>query len=148
MRERFRHPRVRRLASLLIAVAFAACDDSTGPGGGAWFEGVWTAVRANNTALPFRSDRGVLVRDLVVTLRADSTKPSTFYLSGSTTTLSGSVIDNTGSRVVAVTSTDQTVSVYAGPTPTIGQLQVTFTRKADTLVIPSYSGAEFKLVRR
>jgi hypothetical protein len=150
MRARALENRIRcLLCTVLLSATIAACSDSSsGPEGGAWYDGTWSAVRANNLALPYRSDRGVLVRDLVVTLHADTTKPSSLYLNGSTTTLTGSVIDNTSTRIVTVTSTDQTVRVYALPTSTIGQLDVTFTRKGDTLVIPSYSGAEFKLVRR
>jgi hypothetical protein len=141
--------RIRLTVGTLAAGASLACSDSgSGPNGGAWWEGTWTAVRANNAPMPFRSDRGVVVRDVVVTLRSDTTQASTFYSAGTITTLSGSTVDNTSTRTVKVTPDVQTVSVFAPPTSTIGQLQVTFTRKADTLVIPSYSGAEFKLVRR
>lgn len=76
------------------------------------------------------------------------TQASTFYVAGSTTTLSGSVVDNTSTRTVKVTPSGETVNIYAGPTATIGQLQLSFTQKGDTLVLPNYSGAQFKLIRR
>ena len=133
---------------MLLGATLAACGDSSGPNGGEWWEGTWSAVRANNTAMPFRSDRGVFVRDLVVTLRADTTQPSTFYSAGTITTTVQGTVDNTSTRTVKVTPASETVTLYAPPTDKIGQLQLTLTRKADTLVVPSYAGAEFKLVRR
>jgi hypothetical protein len=141
--------RIRCVAGSLLVGASLACGDSgSGPNGGQWWEGTWTAVRANNAAMPFRSDRGVVVRDLVVTLRADTTQPSTFYSAGTIFTSVQGTVDNTSTRTVKVTPANENVSIYAPPTSSIGQLQITLTRKSDTLVVPSYAGAEFKLIRR
>ena len=134
--------------SMIVGAMLSACGDSSGPNGGEWWEGTWGAVRANNTSMPFRSDRGVFVRELVVTLNADTTRASTFYSAGTITTQTNGTVDNTSTRSVKVTPASESVSLYAPPTDKIGQLQLTLTRKGDTLVVPSYAGAEFKLVRR
>ncbi len=145
-----RKPAIRfaLVASTLSATLAAACNDSTAPAesGRAWWEGTWIAVRGNDQPLPFSSARETVVREIVLILNADSTKPSKF-LSNGTRTESFRIIENPVDRTVQITPTDTNLRLYDGPKATIGQLDLTFRRLGDTLLLPSYSAGQFKLVR-
>jgi hypothetical protein len=137
------------LLALIIAATLAACGDASGPEGGGreWWEGAWVAVQANNAPLPFvNAARGTTVREMVLVLNRDTTATSTFSSSG-TYTANGRAVEDPVTRRVRVTPAADSVQVYDGPTATAGQLQLTFRRRADTLVLANYSGGEFKLVR-
>jgi hypothetical protein len=140
-----------RLAVIVLALAasLVSCSDSgTDPvDDGRWWVGSWNAVRGNDLPLPFRTTRSS-VREIVVLLERDSTALSTFVSNGTRTTTSNQTFEDPVARVVRVTPGVDTVSIYDGPTATIGQLALTFFRRGDTLVLPSYRGGEFKFVRR
>lgn len=135
------------LGVLALSVAAVSCSEATGPGSGAWFEGTWLAVRANNAPLPFRDRLGGSVRELALTLRSDTTRASSFISNG-TAFFNFRENENPVNRTVKVTAFAESVSVYDGPKSNTGQLELTFRRAGDTLVLASYQGGAFKLVRR
>lgn len=131
----------------MSVAAITACSESNaGPNGATWYDGIWLAVRANDAPLPYRDRLGGSVREMVVTLRADSTRPSTFITNG-TAFYNNRENENPVVRTVKVTAGADTVFVYDGPKSNIGQLALTFRRKGDTLVLSNYQGGEFKLRR-
>ncbi len=140
-------PRVLITAAVFGVVASVACSESSaGPNGAAWYEGTWLAVRANNAPLPYRDRLGGSVREMVLTLRADSTQASSFITNG-TAYYSFRENENPVNRAVKVTAGIDSVFVYDGPKSSIGQLALTFKRKGDTIVLSSYPSGEFKLHR-
>lgn len=148
-----RGPIARLVQRCLIAVAVTggaastACSESNaGPNGATWYDGTWLAVRANNAPLPYRDRLGGSVREMVVTLRADSTQPSAFITNG-TAYYSFRENENPVVRTVKITAGRDSVFVYDGPKANIGQLALTFRRKGDTLVLSNYQSGEFKLTR-
>ena len=136
------------VAALLLATLVGGCNDSTGPvaGGRTWWEGTWIAVKGNNQALPFSSARETTVREIVLILDADSTKPSRFISNG-TRVENFRVLEDPVDRNVKVIPTDTSFRLYDGPKATIGQLDLTFRRLGDTLVLASYSAGQFKFVK-
>ena len=140
--------RIVVLGAALVA-GLVSCGDSTAPApDNEWWVGSWSAVRANELPLPFRTSRNT-VREIVVRLEADSTALSTFVSNGTRTTTNFTILEDPVARIVKVTTAaEDSVSIYDGPKETIGQLAITFQRLGDTLVLPSYRGGEFKFVRK
>ena len=143
--------RLVKLALVAFVVAGAgastACSDSSaGPEGATWYDGTWLAVRANNAPLPYRDRQGGSVREMVLTLRSDTSQASSFITNG-TVFYNFRENENPVNRTVKVTAGADSVFVYDGPKSTIGQLALTFRRKGDTLVLSSYQSGEFKLRR-
>ena len=143
-----RSPTRLLLLALTLAATLAACDGSTGPEASTpWWEGAWVAVRGNDAPLPFRSDSyGSTVREIVLVLRSDTTQASTFTSSGTFLSVTTNVEDPV-SRQVRVTAGADSVRIYDPPTATVGQLDLVFRRRGDTLVLASCRGGAFKLVR-
>lgn len=138
-----------RLALLAAALlVLGSCNDATAPVDDSnWWVGEWNAVRGNDEPLPFRTSRNT-VREIIVHLERDSTALSSFVSNGTRTTANFSVLEDPVARIVKVTPAEDSVSIYDGPKPTIGQLALTFQRLGDTLVLGSYRGGEFKFVRK
>jgi hypothetical protein len=135
--------------SVALVTGLVSCGDSTAPARDTdWWVGSWSAVRANELPLPFRTSRNT-VREIVVRLEGDSTALSTFVSNGTRTTANFTILEDPVARIVKVTTAaEDSVSIYDGPKESIGQLALTFQRLGDTLVLPSYRGGEFKFVRK
>ncbi len=134
-------------AAVSGGVMTSACSDSSAaPNGAAWYDGTWLAVRANNAPLPFRDRQGGSVREMVVTLRSDTSQASSFITNG-TAYYNFRENENPVVRTVKLTAGADSVFAYDGPKSNIGQLAITFRRKGDTLVLSGYQGGEFKLRR-
>ena len=137
------------LSGVALVTGLASCGDSTAPRvESEWWAGSWSAVRGNDLPLPFRTSRNT-VREIAVRLEGDTTALSTFVSNGTRTTTNFMVFEDPVARIVKVTTAaEDSVSIYDGPTSTIGQLALTFQRKGDTLVLASYRGGEFKFVKK
>lgn len=121
----------------ILALALA-CDSPTAPAATPWHEGTWRAVSAAGRPLPYQTEQGPVDSLLIV---FSTTQPLDQFLAWS---YAGSTTDGTTTRVTAIGVWSAGQRIAPEPVP----FTLSATVRRDTLIVPGFAGAEWRLVRR